>query len=130
MRPGPVFILTFRAGLYRCPSSDLKGRYGLGGLPQRCQTSPSSSVTFSPPRSTRSPLLVCGAVTRQARCSHHHVASPRQDGGDAGASGEHRQCHAIWPRCFHLVFSIGNNGANKQLSGPEPKFGLSRNTAH
>lgn len=44
MRPGPVFILTFRAGLYRCPSSDLKGRYGLGGLPQRCQTSPSSSA--------------------------------------------------------------------------------------
>lgn len=43
-RPGPVFILTFRAGLYRCPSSELKGRYGLGGLSQRCQASPSSSA--------------------------------------------------------------------------------------
>lgn len=39
MRPGPVFILTFEAVLYRCPSSNLKGMYGLVGLPQRCQPS-------------------------------------------------------------------------------------------
>lgn len=38
------FTLTFRARLYRCPSSDLKAGYGLVGLPQRCQTSASSSA--------------------------------------------------------------------------------------
>jgi len=31
MRPGPVFILTFEALPYRCPSSYLKGMYGLVG---------------------------------------------------------------------------------------------------
>lgn len=45
MRPGSCFfILTFRARLYRCPSSDLKAGHGLVALPQRCQTSASSSA--------------------------------------------------------------------------------------
>lgn len=50
MRPGPVFILTFEAPLYRCPSSNLKGMYGLVGFPQMCQTSQAclQSLTFSP----------------------------------------------------------------------------------
>lgn len=65
MRPGPVFILTFLPQLYRRPSSDLKGRYGLVGLPQRCQTSPSSSAAcdiftlmeYSHSRYTQSPVF-------------------------------------------------------------------------
>lgn len=44
MRPGPVFILTFEALPYRCPSSNLKGVDGLVGLRQRCGTSPSASA--------------------------------------------------------------------------------------
>lgn len=132
MRPGPVFILTFRDGLYRCPSSDLKGRYGLGGLPQRCQTPARSSAAcdiFTSAEYTQPVPSVWSRYTPSPVFPSPRGV-PRQDGGDGGVSGEHRQCHAIWPRWSDLIFSIGNKGANKQLSGPGQKFGLSRNMVH
>lgn len=93
----------------------------------RPHQAPLQRVTFSPPRNTPSPFLLCGAVTRRAPCSHHHLASCGKMFRDGGVSGE---CHAIWPRRFHLIFSIGNKGADEQLSGPEQKFGLSCNMVH
>lgn len=128
MRPGPVFILTFRAGLYRCPSSDLKGRYGLVGLPQRCQTSPSSSAEYDIfSRMEYTQHIPSVATTHRAQCSHHHMASCGKMNRmfcDGGVGDE----HAICPRWLNLLFSIGNKAQTKQLSGTGQKLGLPRST--
>lgn len=112
MRPGPVFILTFLPQLYRCPSSDLKGRYGLVALLQRCQTSPSSSTAcdiFTLMEYTQHISSV--AITHRAQCSHHHVVSSGKMNRmfcDWDVSAAHRLHHAICLRWLNLIFSIDN----------------------
>lgn len=121
MKPGPVFILTFLLQLYRCPSSDLKGRHGLVGLPQRRQTSPSSCAArdiFTLMEYAQHISSV--AVTHRAGCSHRHVVSPGKMSrmfSDGGVNAAHWLHHAevVKTDIFHWQQQLKRVAVTKQI---------------